>query len=502
MRSIAISLLVVALFPGAGAAKPRLVVLPTVVDASARGRVPGPFDELVLVAAAANGRFEVIGPSDLEALLGLERLKDAVGCDDVSCFSELGGALGAEKLASLQVALLGDEWLVTSKLIDTRTLVVEARSGELVAGGASALVKATPALLGRLFAGDPGSVAAPKTFQCSLQRPAECETQCSAGHAGSCHVLGRILRDGLSVPTDAARAVQLFERACTAGRTAACVDLGDSLARGRGAAKDLPRAAALADAACTAGNLVGCHNLGVASLQGDGRARDAARARELFERACAGGEGRACGSLAFALEQGQGGPKDAARAVELYLRTCAETGDVTACANVLALWRGGRAPTLSGATGRARLDATCEQGGGWLCYELAGAYAKGTGVPVDGERARRFWRKGCDGGVAEACRELVRDRLRALPAGNEAELDRLCARGNARVCYELGYAFANDVGRPTDLRRAATLYGAACRQGLGRGCTALRELPARACAKGDAALCDTVTAIAARAGRD
>src|SRR3954469_24747603 len=46
----------------------------------------------------------VIGKSDIEALLGLERMKDAVGCTDTSCLAEIGGALGVDEMVTGAVA--------------------------------------------------------------------------------------------------------------------------------------------------------------------------------------------------------------------------------------------------------------------------------------------------------------------------------------------------------------------------------------------------------------
>ena len=53
----------------------------------------------VLAKSVANLGYEVLAPSDIQAMIGLERMKDLVGCEnDSSCLTELGGALGADLL--------------------------------------------------------------------------------------------------------------------------------------------------------------------------------------------------------------------------------------------------------------------------------------------------------------------------------------------------------------------------------------------------------------------
>ncbi|MEE8409795.1 MAG: hypothetical protein V3T05_09335, partial [Myxococcota bacterium] len=49
-------------------------------------------DEVLLTELQRAG-FEAIGPDDINALVGFERVKDAVGCDDATCIAEIGNAL-------------------------------------------------------------------------------------------------------------------------------------------------------------------------------------------------------------------------------------------------------------------------------------------------------------------------------------------------------------------------------------------------------------------------
>jgi hypothetical protein len=70
----------------------------------------------------------VFGPSDLNDMIGFEKLKDAAGCDDVSCVRDLAGALGAKRIVVGRIGALGDRMAVTLKLIHIDEARVAQRS--------------------------------------------------------------------------------------------------------------------------------------------------------------------------------------------------------------------------------------------------------------------------------------------------------------------------------------------------------------------------------------
>lgn len=43
---------------------------------------------------------KVITKNEIDSMLGLEKVRDAMGCSEVSCYAEIGGALGADRLLS------------------------------------------------------------------------------------------------------------------------------------------------------------------------------------------------------------------------------------------------------------------------------------------------------------------------------------------------------------------------------------------------------------------
>lgn len=84
--------------------------------------------ELLLNALDATGRFKVIGQSDIDAILTLEAKKEAVGCTDTGCMVQIAGALGVDLVATADVGKLGDNTLLTLKVITVRTATVAARA--------------------------------------------------------------------------------------------------------------------------------------------------------------------------------------------------------------------------------------------------------------------------------------------------------------------------------------------------------------------------------------
>jgi hypothetical protein len=150
------ALVVLAGAPSDAASKSKLAVLPTAFDKSSEGMVPKLFDEYVLSAVQNGGDYEVIGQDDIAALMGFEKQKDLVGCDDASCIANIGGALGVDRIIAVKIARLDADWVVTSKLINIKATRVEARTSDIIVGNVKALLNAVPDIVGKLFAAAQG----------------------------------------------------------------------------------------------------------------------------------------------------------------------------------------------------------------------------------------------------------------------------------------------------------------------------------------------------------
>jgi len=139
--------------PSAADKTATIAVLPAKLDVPDNVEVPELFDDYVLTAVQNAGSFRVIGQSDIDAMLGLERQKDLLGCDDAGCMADIGGALGVDYVITIAVARVEDEWLVATKLIDIGAARVEGRTSDFVAGGMSELLAELPQLLAGLVTG-------------------------------------------------------------------------------------------------------------------------------------------------------------------------------------------------------------------------------------------------------------------------------------------------------------------------------------------------------------
>ena len=117
-------------------------------------------DNLVVAVVDEIGRYRVIGANDINALMGLDKMKDAVGCSDVTCAAEIGGALGVQFLLSGTVDVLGDDLILTLTLLDTREATAVARRKSRVPNSERAYYDAIDALVKDVF-GAPHAAAAP-----------------------------------------------------------------------------------------------------------------------------------------------------------------------------------------------------------------------------------------------------------------------------------------------------------------------------------------------------
>lgn len=102
--------------------RPSLAVVD--VDVSVKGETldAAAFSYLLVAAADGVDRFRVISSKDITAVLGLERQRQLLGCsEDSSCMTEIASALGAEFLLVASVGKVGENYLVSTRLMDTRS---------------------------------------------------------------------------------------------------------------------------------------------------------------------------------------------------------------------------------------------------------------------------------------------------------------------------------------------------------------------------------------------
>jgi hypothetical protein len=121
--------------PPAAAKRMKLVVLNLVAERGVDDGVVRLLNELLLTQFTKTDRFDVVGGSDVQAIMSAEAQKQLLsGCSDSACLAELGGALGADYLAVSSLGKIGDYYLLNVKILNTKSGEVVKRWSEQVEG--------------------------------------------------------------------------------------------------------------------------------------------------------------------------------------------------------------------------------------------------------------------------------------------------------------------------------------------------------------------------------
>jgi hypothetical protein len=158
-------------FISVAAATPRIAVM----DVAPRGGVSADIattisDALVLEVRKRSPGVSVVGAEEIRSMMGLAAEKQKLGCQEVSCLAEIGGALGAERMVTGTLGRLGETYLLGVQLIDVaHARVVRSGSATVSAKQDDLLFGAVASAVGQIFDGSPppppvqpaASVAAP-----------------------------------------------------------------------------------------------------------------------------------------------------------------------------------------------------------------------------------------------------------------------------------------------------------------------------------------------------
>jgi serine/threonine protein kinase/TPR repeat protein len=102
---------------------------------------------------------------------------------------------------------------------------------------------------------------------------------------------------GKEVPTNHAKAADLYAAACDSGIAVACTDLGIEYNNGTGVAQNYARAAALYSKACNENEAAACSNLGNLYRYGSGVEMDTEKAKQFLDKGCKMGNQWGCDRL-------------------------------------------------------------------------------------------------------------------------------------------------------------------------------------------------------------
>jgi hypothetical protein len=113
----------------------------------------------------------VIGRRDIEAMLSVEKMKDALGCDSAACLTEIGGALGVEEIVQGMLSREGKRVFVSLKRIDPAAARVLKHVARPVDGG---LLDNAPRLASELYdaSGAPALPLSAGVWNCAMLVPA------------------------------------------------------------------------------------------------------------------------------------------------------------------------------------------------------------------------------------------------------------------------------------------------------------------------------------------
>ena len=83
--------------------------------------------DILLSRLTDSRRFKsIVAGEDLRDMISLEEQKQAIGCDDESCMTALGGALGVPLMAVPSIGRIGDQFILNFNVInvdDAKVLV-------------------------------------------------------------------------------------------------------------------------------------------------------------------------------------------------------------------------------------------------------------------------------------------------------------------------------------------------------------------------------------------
>lgn len=104
---------------------------------------------------------QIISEADIASMIQFEATKAQCGGELDSCLAEVGAAFGAERVVSGTVGRIGEEYLLTARLLDVQRGSVEGRAEQNVTGGKEGLRIAAKNLGRALFDKDALPAATP-----------------------------------------------------------------------------------------------------------------------------------------------------------------------------------------------------------------------------------------------------------------------------------------------------------------------------------------------------
>ena len=157
-----------------------------VMDVTPRGGVSADVastvsDALVVEVRKRSPGVNVVGAEEIRSMIGLAVEKQKLGCQEVSCLAEIGGALGAERMVTGTLGRLGETYLFAVQLIDVaHARVVRSGSATVSAKHDDLLFGAVASAVGQIFDGKPAPPLPPEPTVAAPVEPPVTAAGCSA----------------------------------------------------------------------------------------------------------------------------------------------------------------------------------------------------------------------------------------------------------------------------------------------------------------------------------
>lgn len=140
--------------PGAkGARTLRVVVLPVTPLGGVAPETAQLFGDALVAELRRRHGVSVVTPSDVSAMLGVEKTKQVLGCADERCAIQVGTELDADRIVHGSLGRIGDSLIVNLSAVDPREVATPGSASRRLRGtGEEGLLDALPSLADALLA--------------------------------------------------------------------------------------------------------------------------------------------------------------------------------------------------------------------------------------------------------------------------------------------------------------------------------------------------------------
>jgi len=116
---------------------------------------------------------QIITEQEITALVGYDKQRSMFGCQDDSCLAQIGGALGADRIAFGTISKLGESWLATLKLMDVKKAKTLSQADRRIRNGSiDDVLDVVPSMVAELM-GAPAAAAPVRTSAAAAVAAAE-----------------------------------------------------------------------------------------------------------------------------------------------------------------------------------------------------------------------------------------------------------------------------------------------------------------------------------------